>query len=134
MRQITPGLHGSRIEGQCALEQANGVGKAGPSSRLVYYGTSAENILQRVGVLGRTTGLRGDQLEVERDGDPAGDLVLQGEEIARVAIEPLSPEMRVGLGIDQLGVDADLAAGPTDAPVQHIAHTQLAADLLRVDP
>ena len=84
-------------------------------------------------MLGRPGGLRADQLEVERDRDPARDLVLQSEQIARVAVEPLGPEMRVGLGIDQLGVDADLVARPPDAPFQHIAHAQLAADLLRVD-
>src|SRR6516162_11235767 len=40
--------------------------------------------------------------------------------------------MRVGLGIDQLGGDADLSAGPPYAPLEHITHSQLAADLLRV--
>jgi AraC-like DNA-binding protein len=60
-------------------------------------------------------------------------VVLQGEEIAHVAIEPLGPEMRVGLGIDQLGVDAKLVAGPADAAFQDVAHTQLAADLLCID-
>jgi hypothetical protein len=42
-------------------------------------------------MLGRTACLRGYQLEVERNGDPAGDLVLQGEEIALIAVEPLRP-------------------------------------------
>src|SRR6516164_4972671 len=41
--------------------------------------------------------------------------------------------MRVALGIDQLGVDANLLARPLDAAFEHIAHPQLAADLLRVD-
>jgi len=36
-------------------------------------------------------GLRCDQLLVERDGDPGGDLVLQREQIAPIAIEPLGP-------------------------------------------
>jgi hypothetical protein len=34
--------------------------------------------------------------------DPARNLVLQGEQIAHVTVEPLRPQMRVGLGIDQL--------------------------------
>jgi hypothetical protein len=34
------------------------------------------------------------------------------------------------LGIDQLGVDPDLVARPPDTPFQHVAHVQLAADLL----
>jgi len=41
--------------------------------------------------------------------------------------------MRVGLGGDKLGVDANLVARPPHAAFQYIAHAQLAADLLRVD-
>jgi hypothetical protein len=81
----------------------------------------------------RSVGLGGDQLEVERDRDPARDLVLQGEQIRHVAVEPLGPQMLVGCGIDKLCVDANLVARPANAPFQHIAHTKLAADLLRVD-
>jgi len=36
-------------------------------------------LVQRIGMRGRTASLRGDKLMVQRDGDPAGDLVLQGE-------------------------------------------------------
>ena len=41
--------------------------------------------------------------------------------------------MRIGLGIDQLGIDADLVARPPDASFEQVAHAKLAADLLRVD-
>jgi len=84
-------------------------------------------------MLGRPGGLRSDQLDTERVRDPARDLVLQSEKINCVAVEPLRPKMRVGRGIDELGVDADLAAGPTDASFEHIAHAEVAANLLRVD-
>jgi len=40
--------------------------------------------------------------------------------------------MRVGLGVDQLDAGPDSVARPPDAPLQHIAYAQLAADLLRV--
>jgi hypothetical protein len=82
---------------------------------------------------GRASGFSGGQLQVECASDAARDLVLQGEQITRVAIEPLGPEVRVGLGIDQLGVDPDLIARAPDAPFQHIAHAKLSTDLLRVD-
>src|SRR5215468_9604693 len=36
--------------------------------------------------------------------------------------------------VDQLGVHTDMAAQAADAAFQHIAHTQLAADLLGIDP
>jgi hypothetical protein len=60
--------------------------------------------------------------------------VLQGEQITRIAIEPLRPQMRIGLDIDQLGVDADLVARPADAAFQYIVDAQFAFDLLRVGP
>jgi len=41
-----------------------------------------------------------DNLCVERDSYPAGDLVLEGEKIAQFAVEPLGPEMGVGIGSD----------------------------------
>jgi len=41
--------------------------------------------------------------------------------------------MGVVLGVDQLDVDANLVARPADTAFEHIAHTELAADLLRVD-
>src|SRR6516162_6583448 len=78
---------------------------------------------------GQSGGLRDHQLRTERNGDLAGYLVLQGEQIAHVAVEPLGPQMRVGLGIDQPGVDTDLVASPPNASFQHIAHAELAADL-----
>src|ERR1700730_17343144 len=81
-------------------------------------------------MIGRPSSLRCDQLNVERNGDPARDLVLQREQIARVAVETLSPQMSVGLGIDQLRVDADLVTRPTDASFEDITHAQLAPDLL----
>jgi len=35
---------------------------------------------------------------------------LQGQQIAHVAVELLGPPMRVGFGVDQLGIDPDLVA------------------------
>jgi hypothetical protein len=39
-------------------------------------GTPSEDEVQRVRMIGRPGGLRGDKFEVECDGDPARDLVL----------------------------------------------------------
>jgi len=76
---------------------------------------------------------RGDQRYIERSRDPTSDLVLYGKEVAQFTVEPLGPEMRVGLGIDELRVDPYLVARPLDAPFQQIAHAQFAADILCVD-
>src|SRR5215471_595473 len=84
-------------------------------------------------MLGRPSSFCSSQFNAEYVGEPAGDLVLQSEQIASVTVEPLRPEMRVARGIDQLRADADLAARPPDAAFEYIAHTELAADLLGVD-
>jgi hypothetical protein len=74
-----------------------------------------------------------DQFQVEGDRYASRDFVLHGEQIARVAVEPLRPEVGRILGIAQLGADAELAAQSLNAPFQHIAHAQFTADLLRID-
>jgi hypothetical protein len=51
-------------------------------------------------MLGRPGRFRPDEFKVECNRDPARDLVLQGEQIARVAIEAFCPQMRVPLSID----------------------------------
>jgi hypothetical protein len=67
-------------------------------------------------MLGRPGGLRSDQLDPERIREPARDFVLQSEQIARVAVEPLGPQMGIGRGVDQLGVDAELIARSLTLP------------------
>jgi len=66
-------------------------------------------------MLARPASLRCDQLDTKGARELARDLVLQSEQIADVAVEPLGPKMRVGLSVDQLGVDADLVGRPPDA-------------------
>src|SRR6516164_8651642 len=83
-------------------------------------------------MINRPGGFGKIQLRAERDGDAAGDLVLHGEQIARVAVEALGPHMHVGISINELSVDANLVPGSTYTSFQHIAHAQLSADLLRV--
>jgi len=58
-------------------------------------------------MLGRSGSLRAYEFEIERNSYAACDLVLHGEQIARVAVEPLGPHMHVGLGINELSVDAN---------------------------
>ncbi len=59
---------------------------------------------------------------------------MQDEQIARVVVEPVGPQMRGGFGIDQLGVDADPVARPADTSFENVSYPQLVADLLRIDP
>jgi hypothetical protein len=61
-------------------------------------------------MLDRPGGLRSDQLDAERVREPTCDFILQGEQVAGVAVELLGPQMCVGRGVDQLGADEDPAA------------------------
>src|SRR5262245_32047099 len=63
-------------------------------------------------MVGRTGSLSGCQLQVERARDLACDLGLHSEEVDRVPIEPVCPQMRIGSGIDQLGVHTNPVARP----------------------
>jgi hypothetical protein len=90
--QIALRRHGLRVERQCTLIQADRLRKILAGLRFVQRrGSRPENVVQRVGMLGRPRGLHADQLKVERDCDPARDLVLQSEEIAQVAIPTARP-------------------------------------------
>src|SRR6266853_1274140 len=71
-----------------------------------------------------------NQLGVERSRDSVRNLVLQGEQIASIASEALDAQMRVGFGINQLGINTDPVCRSLDISFEHIAHTKLAADLL----
>ena len=84
-------------------------------------------------MLDRPGGRRVDQLEVERNRDPVRNLLLHGEQVARVTVEPLCPQMRVGFGVNQLSSGADPVSRPLNLSFEHIVHTELAADLLCVD-
>src|SRR6516164_7037613 len=74
-----------------------------------------------------------EHFDVERSGYAACHLILKRKQIIGRAIETLGPRMRIGLGVDQLGVYPCAAARSTDAAFQYVTHIQFAADLLSVD-
>ena len=64
------------------------------------YSATTKNIVHCIRASGWSSGFRPPELKVARDCDAARDLVLQGEQIARVAVEAVGPQMRVPLGIN----------------------------------
>jgi len=94
--QPTLCLDGLRIERQRALVEADCLGVALTRWRLRTCCASPEDVVERIRMHRWAGGLRTDKLGVERDRDPACDLVLQSEQIGRVAVEALGPQMRVG--------------------------------------
>jgi hypothetical protein len=95
---------------------------------------SGDGIMVCLGMLGWPGRFHRNKLKVKRYSNSVGDLVLQSEQIACVRVEPLGPEMGIGLGVDQLGIDADLIARTPDTPFKYVPHTKLSADLLGVGP
>src|SRR5260370_19275426 len=65
--------------------------------------------------------------------DSRDDLVLHLKQIGTVRIELICPQMRAGLDVDELRAHAHPVAALLLAPLQHIAHPKLPADLLYVD-
>src|SRR5215469_11892093 len=61
------------------------------------------------------------------------DFVLHHEDVGEIAVVALSPDMLAGLGLDQLAGDANAIAGFPQAAFEHIAHAQIAANLLHIN-
>ena len=105
------------------------------SQSLIHASHALKIEVHRVGMrcLFRAARLGGDQLRAQLIGKPRDDFVLHVEEVGHGLIEALGPEMRAGLRVDELDVDAQPIAGALNAALQHIPHVQLAPDLLQID-
>ncbi len=73
------------------------------------------------------------QLQLQRLDDGFGDLVLQREDVVQIPVEALGPEVAVGRAVDELRGDAHAVARLAHAPLEHVAHLQLARHLRDVD-
>src|SRR5690348_13347106 len=61
------------------------------------------------------------------------DLVLKRENVVQRAVEPVGPEMRARLRLDQLGGDAQTIARLAHAALDDIVNAELSPDLADVD-
>ena len=73
------------------------------------------------------------ELYAQSVGDARHRLDLQFAELAAVALETVGPDMRAGLGRDQLGVDRDRLADTAHAAFDDVAHAEFAPHLLGAD-
>src|SRR6516164_11596193 len=95
--------------------QADGLGVGVTPRSLIISGASPKNIIEHFGMVGRSDGFSRNQFQTKSGRDPPRDLALQRKQITGGAVEPLRPQMTAGLGIDELGSDANLLARPLDA-------------------
>ncbi|HXX50651.1 MAG TPA: hypothetical protein VEI98_05120 [Xanthobacteraceae bacterium] len=58
--------------------------------------------------------------------DALGDFVLDGEQVGKIAIVTLRPQMLAAPRVDQLSADANSLARPPDASFEHITNAELA--------
>ena len=64
--------------------------------------------------------------------DPAGDLILQSEDIADLPIIALGPQMRPARHIDELCCNPHLIPGPSHAAFEHVLNPELAPHRLYI--
>jgi hypothetical protein len=62
---------------------------------------------------------KGDVGFARAEADGPRDLVLQVEQVTNVAVKLVGPDLRVGVGPDQLRGDADPVGRPLDASFEH---------------
>jgi hypothetical protein len=81
----------------------------------------------------RTCGLRCLQCRLDDSGNAGCDPVLQVEDVFERAVEPVGPQMRAGLGFDQLDGDPHPPACFAHRAFEHVPDCELAPDLLYID-
>src|SRR3974377_1009193 len=88
-------------------------------------------------VLGAAAGDQGllalAKLNLQRSDDLLREFVLHREYVGEIAIETVRPNVRTVGSVDKLAGNAPAIAGLAHASFQHVAHAELAADLLHID-
>src|SRR5664279_2582422 len=65
--------------------------------------------------------------------DGRGNLVLDSEDVLKLAIVAFGPDMRLSLGVDELNRDPDPISRLADASFGDVVHSKFKPDLLRLD-
>ena len=73
------------------------------------------------------------EVERKRAHDLPGHVILHGENVGQIPIEPLRPEMTVIGGVDELSRDPHALADFAHAALEHITDAKSLADLLDLD-
>ena len=79
------------------------------------------------------SGIDFDQSTLQGPRKSRYDLIAHVKEIGAVRIELVCPQMRAGIGINELGIHSQLVASLLLAPLQDVAYAEVSADLLYVN-
>ena len=71
----------------------------------------------------------GRQGDAQSLGDFSRDFVLYFEDVLHFAVVAFGPQREIGVGVDELGVDAQAISGAAQAASQDVGGFQLLADL-----
>jgi hypothetical protein len=120
-----------RVEIECLPEQVDGMGCMFRQPYVVGQSLAAHN--QVGAVVGGTAAMRfaTDHLEPHAARQTRHDLLLHLEDVLAFLVETLRPQGFVRLGVDQLGIDADVTRFGEHPAFEHVAHAKLLADLAR---
>jgi hypothetical protein len=94
-------------------------------------------IVVGLGIVGATLAygllLRRQQMQLAGLGDGAGNLILDREDVAVLAIVALGPQVSVAFAVDELCADPYPPSGLAHAAFQHMGHVEFGRDLRHVD-
>ena len=76
--------------------------------------------------------LRGRQLRLQRIGNFVSEIALDRENVGHIAVVIVGPDVLIGVGIDQLHVDAHLVSRAAHASLENIGNTERLADFTKV--
>jgi hypothetical protein len=101
----------------------------------IQVGASTRDHVERIGTRRTFTAASfgHDELHVKGTSELQRNRVLQIEDVRDFSIEPISPKMCAGFGIDKLSADPHPLAGPSDVTFEHITYAEFAPNLLYVD-
>src|SRR5207248_1004458 len=102
VREENTSIDRPRIQLQCVFEELDGLREIFAVRTLVEDRASAEDTIKCIRIFGRPRSLCADEFQIQRDGDPAGYLILQCEQVVCCVVETVCPQMRVRFGIDEL--------------------------------
>jgi hypothetical protein len=76
--------------------------------------------------------LEGREIGLQRPNDPLGQFALNREKIGQLPVETLSPNVRIGLCVDQLRVHPYPVASTAHRPFEDMGDAERFADLAQV--
>src|SRR3954451_8589493 len=73
--------------------------------------------------------LGGQQLHLQRVHDGFGNFVLNGEDVSKITVVAIGPNMSAALAVDQLGTDSNPGSRFSDATLKNVGTSEPLGDI-----